>query len=217
MAYSCFFKIGENPIETNKVCFASIRNTNSEVLIIIPKRYIYISEELSRKFVEDVIEWFEISYKEEKLDISDEEEDCYVVNVTSLKFSKRILAGMFLRTLWEGYILKEKNSYRKNYDEFYKIPEMYFRMQKYYKAQDKFKLFLAACNLYLLQKPSFNSNHFLTASENLIAKRSLEDVRRHRNTFTINNFFAGNGSPGTKLGNSRKDYWEAYRLFNEQW
>jgi len=210
MANSCSYIInGKETIDT--ICFALFRQDNKEMKIIIEKSKFSIDKDLVNEYIKDLSKVFNFTF------IFDELKERFELDLSNIKYShfqQRILLSMFVRFIWEGNY-GNKDEYGSEYDQYFKILPTYFNFKKYYPKANRLKLLLIACNWYLLTKPKFNSNHFLTYSS-YMCKLDL-DVNSLKQQ-SINEYCKGNKLDFSITSNlvTEEDYRKFYKLIIKQ-
>jgi len=211
MANSCSYIIdGKETIDT--ICFATFRQNHDEMKIIIEKSKFSIDKDLVNEYLKDLSKVFNFTF------IFDEVKERFELDLSNIEYShfqQRILLSMFVRFIWEGNYNVNPDKYEgPDYDNYYKILPIYFNFKKYYPKTNRFKLLLMSCNWYLLTKPKFNSNHFLTYSP-YMCKLDL-DVNSLKQQ-NINEYCKSNKldfSINSKLI-TKEDYRKFYKLINK--
>jgi len=209
MANSCSYIIdGKETIDT--ICFAVFRQDHKEIKIIIEKSKFSVDKDLVNEYLKDLSKVFNFTF------IFDEVKERFELDLSNIPhshFQQRILLSMFVRFIWEGFY-GDMDNYGKDYDNYYKILPLYFNFKKYYPKTNRFKLLLISCNWYLLTKPKFNSNHFLTYRD-YMCKLDL-DVNSLKQQ-SINEYCKGNKLDFSITSNlvTEEDYRKFYKLINK--
>jgi hypothetical protein len=182
-------------------CFSMLSSSPGKV-VIEPHKF-SLDRKLIIEYIRDLRSIYNFTYKTINGDI--------IVDLESIpqtEYKKRILLSMLLRFIWEGFY---KPVYSK-IDNFYKILPVYFKLKEYTNEKNKFKLLLIACNWFINQKYSYNTNHFL------VDNRSHCKTNIDFDTLTnqpINTFFAtSNNDKDIKVDlKTKNDYITFYEKF----
>lgn len=181
MASSSSYIIGKK-LTTNSACFSNFTtNTpHQEVrqFIVVEPGKSYFSKEITKKWLEELKKMgfnFTYRYRGDKLMI-----DTSRLCIKGNKWHK-VTFCMLVRFLWEGTY--NRNSYSGEYDHFYKVIPHYFNLLKYNKTFNEVSLICIACNLYLIPRPNFNSNHFLCYTSGCVIKKELPFIHNGVNGY----------------------------------